>query len=211
MSITHVDFSRRSVVSEPIAPIDPDTLTPSHLDSLGRIQTPKPQRERKPSVIVSGLRWKPRKQRFEAANVTFDPETQEAYSYGWWRFVERIGPYLVFNSYRYSVTTSKHQSRMWWRSYWRDDPEHHGLLAELGLSVDLEIEAPRGLQNLPAAIAHYESRIEGLESAISRKGSRKAKNAERRAAITEAQIKIATVKTLMALRDAEDKRAEASL
>ena len=173
----------------------------------------RPKRERKEPVTVAGFRWQPLKQRFAKANVYFDVETQEAYSYGWWRFVERIGPYLVFNSYRYSVSTSKHQCRVGGYGYWReqnDDPKEWGasLLASLGLKIDLWIEAPRGLQDLNSARTEYQFRIENLEAEIAKKGSRKAKNAKRRAEIDRLKIKMATVSMLQKIRDAEDARAE---
>jgi hypothetical protein len=43
---------------------------------------------------------------------TFNPETFEAHSYGHWKYVCKIKGKVVFNDYRYSVTTSKHQSEM---------------------------------------------------------------------------------------------------
>jgi hypothetical protein len=55
------------------------------------------------------MRYYPRLKLYKAMNVTFDPVTMDARSYKWWRFVKPIGSNLVFNHYRYSVTTSIHQ------------------------------------------------------------------------------------------------------
>ena len=67
-------------------------------------------------------------------NCTFDPTKIEARSYKWWSFVRKIEGKTVFNSYRYSVTTAKHQSKV------------RSLLEELGIKIDLELPVPRGLQ-----------------------------------------------------------------
>lgn len=67
---------------------------------------------------------------------TFNPETCEALSYGWWVYVKRINGKVVFNNHSYSVTTSKHQGEM------------RRLLRELDIEIDLFIEAPNGLQEL---------------------------------------------------------------
>jgi hypothetical protein len=188
-------FSRQPVTEVPSLDFTDDCS-----DSVTLAERTEPKRERSEPVTVSGFRWQPLKQRFVRPNVSFSPETQEAYSYGWWRFVERIGPYLVFNSYRYSVTTAKHQREVQW------------LLEDLGLSMDLYIEAPTGLQDLESALSHYASRIFVLQELISRKGSRKAKNADRLKEITTLQIKIATIQMLQRVRDSQDAKAvEASI
>jgi hypothetical protein len=195
MPVVHADFRSKTIVSRPLAyridwrsglssDADDSEADPDCSDSVSLAERKASKSyDRKAPVVLSGMQWKPRKQRFEARSVSFDPETQEAYSYGWWRFVERIGPYLVFNSYRYSVSTSKHQGLL----YWGYGNERYGLLADLGLSVDLRIEAPRGLQDLDSAVSLYERRIADLEC----------------------RIKIATVKMLQALREKDDRKAEA--
>lgn len=58
------------------------------------------------------LAFKPRKGIYEDSNVTFDPKTCQAQSYGWWTFVKRIGGQVVFNDYKYSETTSAHQRKL---------------------------------------------------------------------------------------------------
>lgn len=50
---------------------------------------------------------------YKASNVSFDPSSVEAFSYGWWNFVRKINGAVVFNNYSYSSSTSKHQSKVW--------------------------------------------------------------------------------------------------
>lgn len=76
---------------------------------------------------------------YKASNVTFDPATCRAYSYDWWRFVDRVDGKVVFNNHRYSNSTAKHQSKV------------HGLLRELGIKIDLYVDCPTGLQREFAA------------------------------------------------------------
>ena len=120
--------------------------------------------------------------------VTFDPTKFEAYSYKWWRFVERIGSLVVFNSYSYSNTTSGHQAKM------RD------LLNKLDIDVDVYVEAPKGLQDLKSAIKLYNYRIETLKAAIAKPRSRKATNIDRMAYIASYSLKIAQVQTLLTVQ-----------
>lgn len=76
---------------------------------------------------------------YQASNykVTFDPSKIEARSYKWWSFVSKLDGKVVFNNYRYSVTTSKHQGKV------RD------LMRELGIKIDLFLSVPDGLQTCP--------------------------------------------------------------
>lgn len=69
-------------------------------------------------------------------NVTFDPKTTKAYSYKWWAFVAVVDGLVVFNNFRYSVSTSKHQSKI------------RGLLNTLGIKIDVEMPIPKGLQTI---------------------------------------------------------------
>jgi hypothetical protein len=89
---------------------------------------------------------------YSSANVSFNPETKTALSYNWWEFVKVIGGKVVFNSYRYSATTQKHQSKV------------KDLLSLLGIGIDFDVEAPQGLQNPLGAIEHMENRIKALEA-----------------------------------------------
>lgn len=71
---------------------------------------------------------------YKAANVTFDPKSLNAYSYDWWRFVAFVEGLVVFNNYRYSVSTAKHQSKV------------RSVMRELGIKIDIEMPLPRGIR-----------------------------------------------------------------
>jgi hypothetical protein len=66
-------------------------------------------------------------------SITFNKNTMEAYSYKWWKFLSMVEGKLVFNSYRYSVSTSKHQRTVL------------GLLHELGIKPDYFLQLPNGI------------------------------------------------------------------
>ena len=85
---------------------------------------------------------------YKASNVTFNPSTVSAHSYEWWEFVKVIRGKIVFNDYKYSKTTIKHQYKV------------KRLMEELGITTDLTIETSRSLSEfktlteLKAAHAH---------------------------------------------------------
>jgi len=66
-------------------------------------------------------------------NCTFDPTKLEAFSYRWWKFVGVVEGKVIFNNYRYSNSTSKHQSKV------------RRLMAELGIEIDVSMPIPQGL------------------------------------------------------------------
>jgi hypothetical protein len=70
---------------------------------------------------------------YKASNVTFDPKSVSAYSYGWWRFVDVVNGKVVFNNYSYSNSTCKHQHKV------------RSLMNELGIKIDLYISVPCSL------------------------------------------------------------------
>lgn len=72
---------------------------------------------------------------YKASNVTFNPSTCEAFSYGHWKFVTRIDNYIVFNSRYYSNTTTKHQSKV------------RKLLAELDIKIDFDLPMRESLDS----------------------------------------------------------------
>ena len=63
---------------------------------------------------------------FKASNVTFNPITMEAHSYAWWQFVRVIEGKIVFNNYKYSNTTARHQWKV------------RRIMNDLGIVVDFE-------------------------------------------------------------------------
>lgn len=66
---------------------------------------------------------------------TFNPLTLEALSYRWWVFVKKIDGLTVFNNYRYSVTTARHQRKI------------RNLLKELKIKIDLKVTTKLSLAN----------------------------------------------------------------
>ena len=68
-------------------------------------------------------------------NVTFDPKKIEARSYKWWVFVAEVEGKVIFNNYRYSNSTSKHQSKV------------RALLNDLGIKIDIEMPLPKGISD----------------------------------------------------------------
>lgn len=98
----------------------------------------------------------------------FNPSTMRALSYDWWCYFKVIDGSTVFNAYRYSNTTARHQSHL------------RSLLEDLGIEIDHIIEAPKGLDNLESALELYKSRQSELQAEIDRPRSHKAKNEERR-------------------------------
>jgi len=49
---------------------------------------------------------------YKASNVEFIPKTISATSYGWWEFVRQVDGKVLFNTYRYSPTTGRHQAKV---------------------------------------------------------------------------------------------------
>ena len=123
--------------------------------------------------------------KFKASNVELDINDLTATSYGWWLFVKRINGLVVFNSYNYSSSTGQHQRKI------------KGVLRQLGIDVDIDIRAPKGLQNLHSALTYYEGEISTLTDLINKKGTKKAKNAERQAEVEHIRGKIAAVNALI--------------
>ena len=66
-------------------------------------------------------------------NCTFSPTKIEAFSYRWWKFVGVVEGKVIFNDYRYSNSTSKHQSKV------------RRLMADLGIKIDISMSVPQGL------------------------------------------------------------------
>lgn len=68
-------------------------------------------------------------------NCTFNPNTIEAYSYKWWRFVALVEGKVIFNNYRYSSSTGNHQRKV------------RRLMEELGIKIDIVMPLPRGIRH----------------------------------------------------------------
>jgi len=89
-------------------------------------------------VPTTGLKWRPRLKHYKnsTGTNTFNPETLEAWSYGWWCYLKKIEGSLVYNRARYSNTTSRHQREL------------RSLLQELNIKIDLSVNHPTGLQGI---------------------------------------------------------------
>lgn len=131
------------------------------------------------------INFKKRSGVFQDSNVYFNPITIHATSYKWWDMVRVINGLVVFNSYRYSISTSKHQYKV------------ERLMDQLGIKIDVRIEAPKGLQNLESAVTLYQNRIDELLAEIASPRSRKKKNIERKHEINRLDSKLAFIKKLM--------------
>jgi hypothetical protein len=125
---------------------------------------------------------------YRASNLTLSVEyPMVAYSYDWYQIAKQFGDTFVLNTYGYSNTTIKHVYKI------------RRQMEELGFTFDLEIHAPRGLQNLAAAIDYYTIEIQTLEQLIKKPGTRKAKNEERQKQIDDYNTKINQIIALIAI------------
>lgn len=122
---------------------------------------------------------------WKASNVSYDPHRELALSYGWWIMVKRINGLLVFNDYAYSTSTRAHQRKV------------RKLLDEMGVTIDLFIQAPKGLQDLDSAEEFYNNRIVDLQNEIAKPRANKLKNEERYASIVKLRHKLAELSTIM--------------
>ncbi len=118
------------------------------------------------------MKYMKRAKIYKAANVTFNPETVAAYSYDWWKFVSVIQDKIVFNEYRYSVTTVKHQNKV------------RRLMEQLGIEVDLYVSFRAGLQDIKkfsdVINLHKEQQVIYAEIVEARRIARNKKARERR-------------------------------
>lgn len=128
---------------------------------------------------------------WKASNVTFATQPIKATSYDWWTFVREINGRVVFNGFRYSVTTAGHQAKV------------RRLMTQLNIRVDFEVETCKSLDTdwVKDAIELQELRIDDLKAAINKPRSQAAKNVERRAQIALHRAKIDELKTFFAVRD----------
>lgn len=152
---------------------------------LGLIKLPKPedkyapfkQMKRTPELFKRG------------ENCTFNQETMQAYSYGWWRFVEVVDNKVLFNNYSYSHSTSKHQ----WNT--------QRLLGKLGIKIDFEFACRKGFQDgYESAVQDYKYKIKQLKELIKTPGTHKKKNEERKNQIANIQCTLGIVKKFQRLR-----------
>ncbi len=80
---------------------------------------------------------------YKASNVAFNPSTVSAHSYGWWEFVKIIQGKVVFNAFRYSNSTAKHQYKV------------RSVMNELGITIDF-------VANVKSSLGSYEDSFKSL-------------------------------------------------
>lgn len=139
---------------------------------------------------IVGAHWQVRNEQFKDCNgkCVFDPIGVRAYSYDHWKFVTVIKGRVVFNAYRYSVTTGTHQSHVRY------------LLEALGIKIDLEVNTRNDLDCFKSsALPEMYSRLFELEIAAVRKNSKDSTNAERRKDIARLKRDIALARKLGAV------------
>lgn len=141
-----------------------------------------------PRPFQPAIRYYKKLDTFKASNVEFDPKTMVATSYGWWELVKVIRGRVVFNKCRYSQSTSMHQSKV------------RHLLEQLGIAIDMEIDAPHGLQRPESAIDRCERKIKDLEKEINKPRSQARKNADRRHEIEALREEIAKIENLLGVK-----------
>lgn len=135
----------------------------THLfQKLYRIEVGK-RNERK-EAMLSGS-YKVRSHKYESGQFEFDLTTCEAWSYGWWQFVQRVGNTIYFNDSSYSSQTDLHQA-MAKNILLCEAPEEFGLRVKY-------VYVREGLNNMNRAIENQKYEIRKLEEKISNPRSQK--------------------------------------
>ena len=153
------------------------------------------------------LKFRPKSGMYKNYNgtCTFEPNSIRGYSYGWWRAVDKIGPFVVLNAYPYSNCTAKHLKML------------AGVLKDLNTEVDFHIPFPKGINEIDPnhcyggwrhyysspVIDWYEKRIETLKQTINKPKTHKAKNIERAAEIARLELELQAVQLLKQLHSAK--------
>lgn len=119
------------------------------------------------------MKFSTKRGQFEASNVSYNATSKSAFSYHWWQFVRVIDGLVVFNGYRYSITTARHQSKV------------KKLMSELGHKADRWVSIPESLSEVNDlnALAIYQDLQNRHEQMVNEKKrlERNRKARERRA------------------------------
>ena len=111
----------------------------------------------------------------KSSNFEMDLDTLKAYSYDWWLFCTTVNGKVIFNNTRYSSTTDKHQGKAWRvLNYQADLTLNHTTTSLANLSLALENE-----------IKGAKLEIKSLIKTIKKPRTHRAKNQERREAVTK--------------------------
>jgi hypothetical protein len=134
------------------------------------------------------MKFSKKRQQYESSNVSFNPETLEAYSYSWWAFSKVIDGKLVFNAYGYSMSTRKHQRKV------RD------LMDKLGLKPDLTLfltDTTLSYSALESESRLAKIEIEKIKETLNNSRRKKALDSERQSAIMRLENHIKQVETVL--------------
>ena len=108
---------------------------------------------------------------YERRNLTFELDTENAYSFNWYKLAGRVGGAMYVNTFTYSRTTTRHYQEILY------------LLKQLGYSQIYTIEAPRGLDDVAAIRSHYREMMEEMEKKIANPRCKKSLTTERQKAL----------------------------
>lgn len=126
---------------------------------------------------------------YKASNVSYNVDDKAAYSYNWWLFTKEYKGLMIFNNHNYSPTTNRHQSKV------------RTLMSTLNHKIDLMLDTRLNLTNIEDAITDHieckKSEIQALIKKIHTKGTRKAKNKERRSQIFELIANVRHVQSVL--------------
>lgn len=117
---------------------------------------PNPQKE------TYSMYFSKKRNAFEASNLRFYPDTGCAYSYRWYKILDRIDGKYVLNVHNYSRTTGRHVSKI--RSL---------LTNELKKEIYLVVDCPKGLMNRNYVVMAIENQIKELENILANPRSKK--------------------------------------
>jgi len=111
---------------------------------------------------------------YKGSNVTFNPETVEAYSYGWWKFAGKTPTgKVIINFASYSVSTRKHQSKVFY------------LMEDLNIKSNIHLEYTQlSLSDgyivvLRDEVKISKEKVEQYKAAIAKPRTQKKTNAQR--------------------------------
>lgn len=125
---------------------------------------------------------------YKASNVTFNPDTCQAYSYDWWRFVDVVNGKVIFNNITYSQSTCKHQSKV------------RSLLNELGVKIDFTIKSRSGLQRdawKAESVSNIQDNINALETVLANTRRKKSLDAGRVVSLNTLKLELVELTTFI--------------
>lgn len=123
---------------------------------------------------IVGVKFSKKRNQYENStkSFVFDLNEFKAVSYRWWPFVRKVKGKVVFNAYRYSVSTAKHQDQA------------RRILKDLKVKIDMTVHIREPLPTSMREIRKLEkeSRAHDLCEAETKRLRRNERARERRAA-----------------------------